>query len=54
MSAAPIRLTPEQAAHARRAAWDRYEQYPHADIRVGRERYRAEIALIEELERATA
>lgn len=52
MSAPLIRLTPEQAAIARRVAWDRYERHPHANPCVGRERYRAEIALIEELEAA--
>lgn len=33
-------------AQARDAAWERYWNTPHADPRVGREKYRAEIARI--------
>lgn len=49
--AAPLRLSPEAAALARREAWDAYERIPHADLSVGRAQYRAAIATIDELER---
>ena len=44
-------ITPAQAEYARAQAFARYANTCHADPRVGRARYRAEIARIEELER---
>lgn len=44
-------ITPAQAREARDLAWHRYANTCHASPLVGRARYRAEIARIEELER---
>lgn len=43
-------ITPAQAKDARDLAWQRFANTCNADPRVGRARYRAEIALIEQLE----
>lgn len=48
----PLYLTPAEAEEARDAAWDRFLSTPHADPKVGRDRYHAELKAIALLERS--
>lgn len=50
ITAEPFRLTRAEAEHLRDVAQLEYEATPHANPLVGRERYRAAIAIINELE----
>lgn len=47
----PLYLTPSEAEAARDTAWDQFLMEPHANPRVGKERYHAKLKAIAMLER---